>query len=309
MARSRNIKPGLFKNELLGEADPIYTILFAGLWCLADRDGRLENRPRRIKAEIFPYRPEVDVDSALTWLASAGFVTPYEVAGEKYIQVANWEKHQTPHHKEVASVIPANTPIKKPKQKPSKPHAQIMDESSIDDASDKKDASTPLIPDSLLLIPDSLNSESLIPDSGFPHSDPAGSVDDERKAPSSPTGKVEPKTSATWDAYSGEYEARYGILPVRNAKVNSLLAKVVDRLGADDSPHVAAFYVRHNASWYVSRGHSVDSLLNDAEKLRTEWATGRKVTSIQARQVEKTQANLDSHNEALAILQAKGHTL
>lgn len=51
MARSRNIKPGLFKNEVLGVADPIYTILFQGLWVLADREGRLEDRPMRIKAE------------------------------------------------------------------------------------------------------------------------------------------------------------------------------------------------------------------------------------------------------------------
>ena len=43
MARARNIKPALFKNEILGVADPLCTLTFQGLWMLADRDGRLEN--------------------------------------------------------------------------------------------------------------------------------------------------------------------------------------------------------------------------------------------------------------------------
>src|SRR5262244_3073085 len=55
LIRARNIKPGIFKNELLGAADPLLTLLFEGLWCMADREGRLEDRPLRIKAEIFPY--------------------------------------------------------------------------------------------------------------------------------------------------------------------------------------------------------------------------------------------------------------
>ena len=48
MARARNIKPALFKNEVLGVADPIATLLFIGLWTLADRRGILEDRPLQI---------------------------------------------------------------------------------------------------------------------------------------------------------------------------------------------------------------------------------------------------------------------
>lgn len=109
MARSRNIKPGLYKNELLGEEDPSLTILFTGLWCLADREGRLEDRPRRIKAEIFPYRDITAsaMDALLDWLADNDFIIRYSVDGCDYIQVANWAKHQNPHHKEIASIIPS----------------------------------------------------------------------------------------------------------------------------------------------------------------------------------------------------------
>ena len=108
MARARNIKPSLFKNELLGDADPLLTILFEGLWCLADREGRLENRPKRIKAEIFPYRSLSDFNGYLTELARLGFIDIYEVAGVSIIQVINFLKHQSPHNTEKASELPEN---------------------------------------------------------------------------------------------------------------------------------------------------------------------------------------------------------
>lgn len=107
MARARNIKPGFFKNEILGAADPLYMILFEGLWVLADREGRLENRPLRIKAEVFPYRDGLKVADMLNWLDGNGFITQYEVNGIKYIQVLNFTKHQNPHKNETESEIPS----------------------------------------------------------------------------------------------------------------------------------------------------------------------------------------------------------
>lgn len=106
MARSRNIKPGLFKNEILGVADPLYTLAFQGLWLLADRAGRLEDRPLRIKAETFPYRDGLDIDRILNWLEEEGFILRYEASGKRYIQVLNFSKHQNPHKNETASDIP-----------------------------------------------------------------------------------------------------------------------------------------------------------------------------------------------------------
>lgn len=104
--RARNIKPGFFKNELLGEADPQISILFISLWCLADREGRLEDRPKRIKAETFPYRENIDIDKMLLFLEQHNFIYRYEFEGQKYISIVNFHKHQNPHHMEVVSVIP-----------------------------------------------------------------------------------------------------------------------------------------------------------------------------------------------------------
>jgi hypothetical protein len=106
MARARNVKPGLFKNELLGVADPLYTLLFEGLWLLADREGRLEDRPVRIKGELFPYRDGVDVAAMLLWLEENGFIRRYEVDGQALIQIAAFGKHQAPHGTEKDSDLP-----------------------------------------------------------------------------------------------------------------------------------------------------------------------------------------------------------
>lgn len=121
MARARNIKPGILKNELLGTADPLLTILFAGLWMLADREGRLEDRPLRIRAEVFPYRDGVDVDGLLDWLAANDFIDRYEAEGQKCLAIHKFVDHQRPHQNEPPSVLPANKRSKPRKPKGASP--------------------------------------------------------------------------------------------------------------------------------------------------------------------------------------------
>ncbi len=108
MARLRTIKPGFFLDEELAECEPLARLLFAGLWTIADREGRLEDRPRRIKAECLPY-DECDCDALLDELAGRGLIVRYEAAGRPYIAIPSWHKHQQPHYKEAPSVIPAPT--------------------------------------------------------------------------------------------------------------------------------------------------------------------------------------------------------
>ncbi len=98
-----------------------------------------------------------------------------------------------------------------------------------------------------------------------------------------------PKSAGIWEAYRSAYRHRYGVDPVRNRSVNIGLCQVIDKLGAEDAPAVAAYYVTHNGQWYVTKMHPVNLLVVDAEKLRTEWATNRQVTTTQARQVDGKQ--------------------
>lgn len=105
MARARNIKPGFFVNDALIELDFGTRLLFIGLWTLADKSGRLEDRPKKIKIGVFP-ADDVDVTVMLDSLESSGFIKRYEINGLRYIQIVNWDKHQRPHHTEKASEIP-----------------------------------------------------------------------------------------------------------------------------------------------------------------------------------------------------------
>jgi DNA-binding Lrp family transcriptional regulator len=101
-----------------------------------------------------------------------------------------------------------------------------------------------------------------------------------------------------WSGYEFAYRARYRVAPVRNAKVNALVAQLGKRLGEEAVP-VAVFYVSHNNRYYVQKCHSVDAMVHDAEKLRTEWASGNTVTESSARQIDRKQGNLNAVQEVL----------
>jgi len=103
--RARNIKPGFFDNEDLAEIDMAGRVLFIGLWLMADREGRLEERVRRIKAKLFPF-DNIRIDVFLKQLHDKGFIIRYQVNGLDYIQIINFKKHQNPHINERKSTIP-----------------------------------------------------------------------------------------------------------------------------------------------------------------------------------------------------------
>lgn len=109
MLRSRYIKPGIVANEELCALGPFAYILFTGLWMLADREGRLEDRPKRIKALVMPMWDELsaaDVEKLLENLSKQQFIQRYEVGGIRYIQITTWKKHQHPNGHETQSKIP-----------------------------------------------------------------------------------------------------------------------------------------------------------------------------------------------------------
>lgn len=100
--RIRTIKPEFFKHDGLASIDPVGRILFQGLWCLADKEGRLEDRPNRIKVEVLPY-DNADVDSYLGMLERGGFIKRYESDGIKVIQITSFKRHQRITGKEADS--------------------------------------------------------------------------------------------------------------------------------------------------------------------------------------------------------------
>lgn len=122
--RERLIKPRFWSDEDLAELGPWHRLLFQGLWALADREGRLEDRPAWIRVQVFPYdqleaEHNVSVGAMLDDLAQprkhshegGGFIVRYEVAGRRYIEVRNFKRHQRPHPKEHPSNIPCPSPL------------------------------------------------------------------------------------------------------------------------------------------------------------------------------------------------------
>lgn len=113
------------------------------------------------------------------------------------------------------------------------------------------------------------------------------------------------KTFKAWANYAMAFRKRYATWPVWNAKVAGQLGQLVDRLGRDEAPKVAAFYLCVNDRKLISSMHSVGHLLQDAESYRTQWFTGRQINSTTAAQIEKTQSNLSAAEQALAEQRAR----
>lgn len=111
MARIRYLKPEFFTDEELAKYPPETRLTYAGLWCYADKSGRLEDRPKFLKAMIFPY-DDIDIEGHLNLLCqhkSNGrpFIVRYHHEHLSLIQILNWDKHQKPHHTEKESLFPA----------------------------------------------------------------------------------------------------------------------------------------------------------------------------------------------------------
>lgn len=107
--RARNIKPAFFINPELAELPFEFRLLFIGLWTLADREGRLEDKPKKIRMAVFP-GDDVDCAAGLMALADAGFIHRYTVDGQALIQILTWHKHQKPHQHEKPSSLPEAGP-------------------------------------------------------------------------------------------------------------------------------------------------------------------------------------------------------
>lgn len=151
--RARNIKPGFYKNDDLAECSIAARYIAPGLWMMADKEGRLEDRPKKIKMEILP-ADQIDIEPLLQELADKKHIIRYEIAGNKYIQIVKFKEHQRPHHNEVVSTIPE----------------AVITKTTNTFVQGKKS----FLPRKKPLRSDSLTTDSLIPDSLNPESLPNG---------------------------------------------------------------------------------------------------------------------------------------
>ena len=107
--RIRTIKPEFFHHEGLFEAEletklPL-RVAFAGLWCIADREGRFKWEPRRIGVQVLPY-DDVDFSRVLDALATRAFVLKYRVGDACFGWIPSFLKHQVINNRESQSILP-----------------------------------------------------------------------------------------------------------------------------------------------------------------------------------------------------------
>ncbi len=225
MARARNIKPSFFKNEDLGAADPLVGLLFISLWTLADKAGRLEDRPLRIKAETFPYRENININGYLTELVSLGLIERYVTDGKAVISIVNFAKHQTPHSTEKASELPAKS-IDQP--------AKTI-ESTITVKQPLNNASACVTSNINVLIPDSLNliPDSLIPDCGVMNVESAKKPAQRVSRAQRPPDPLAVNWNQILQEHGVSQQTAADYLTVRKAKKAAMTKTALDRLIAE----------------------------------------------------------------------------
>lgn len=205
MARSRNIKPSIMDNEDLAALPALTRLLFIYMWMLADRDGRLEDRPSRIKKQALGY-DDGSADNMLNELAAAGFIDRYEAQGAKVIQILAFNKHQTPHIRESASELPCKEQAQ----------TKVVPSTNLGSAEH-----SPRSPDSGFLIPDT---PCLIPDSKGESA--ARQPPAKRAAPTKP----EPFEIPEW--VNPEHWATWHSCPKRRKATNEQKQLAVNKLDA-----------------------------------------------------------------------------
>jgi hypothetical protein len=243
MARARNIKPGFFVNEVLAELSLGTRLIFIGLWCLADREGRLEDRPKRIKRELVPF-DDLDVVEALNELEAHHFIKRYSVEGLQVIQVVNFAKHQSPHGTERDSELPDPNGCLTVHQRGKNGYITGDQQFANSGLTVKKP------------VPNTLNPDSLIPDSLIPD------------IPPTPRGG---RGSGSSDEPHPGFEAFWAVYPRKAGKQHAVKAfnRAVKVLGA----HNAAERLRQAAQAYAkaTEGKAQEFIAHGAT-----WLNGRR---------------------------------
>lgn len=106
MARIRTIKPDFFTSDDICALTPLARLLYVGLWCEADRAGRLVWMPRVFKRRYLP-DDACDIEAIAGELLERGLVVLY---GEGLACIPTFSRHQHVNPREAASKLPAPGP-------------------------------------------------------------------------------------------------------------------------------------------------------------------------------------------------------
>src|SRR3990167_8884451 len=103
--KTRLLHPSFFTDVKVAGLSPNAKVLLLGLWLRCDDYGRALYLPKLIAGEVFPLE-QVDIESLLNEVLTGGFIHTYEVSGEMFYHVPNWEKHQKPKYRKNSTIPP-----------------------------------------------------------------------------------------------------------------------------------------------------------------------------------------------------------
>jgi hypothetical protein len=105
MARIRTIKPEFFTSEDIVSMTPLARIFYVSLWCEADREGRMEWKPKTFKMRYLP-GDNCEVVELAQELIDRGLIVLYAAGGKQYAEIPTFAKHQVINNRESESVLP-----------------------------------------------------------------------------------------------------------------------------------------------------------------------------------------------------------
>ena len=119
---------------------------------------------------------------------------------------------------------------------------------------------------------------------------------------SQPENEVLTPVQMVWQAYKQAYIQRYGIEPLRNAKIFGQIKNFIAMVGEKDAPHIAAYYVGHNRAYYVQKAHDIGTLLMNAQVITKDYFTGSQTTGITAKWAEETETARSAAEQAKMLI-------
>jgi len=92
------INSGVWCDEKFLTFDDVTRLVWFGIITTADDQGRLQDNPLLIKAQLFPAdrKSASLISKSLDRLTDAGMITRYEKDGKSLVQIVNWWEHQSP---------------------------------------------------------------------------------------------------------------------------------------------------------------------------------------------------------------------
>jgi hypothetical protein len=103
MARIRSIKADFFTSADVLSLSPLARLLYVGLWCEADREGRFKWTPVSFRYRYLP-ADACDIEAVAAELTARRMVVRY---GDGLAVIPSFLKHQRPNPREQASIFPA----------------------------------------------------------------------------------------------------------------------------------------------------------------------------------------------------------